>query len=115
MTKHNDGGQSPVTREELEACARLLGYDATIYAGRHDNYVRILVAENDADLMALARAARLIVNYEDECVGTRSRRSDVLFFWFYQKDGTETRCILMACASVVLEREKSAQLAREEK
>ena len=94
-----------VTREELEACARLLGHNPVEWWSAF--VIKTVVNQNP---FALARAAKLIVNYEQQyccvpdfiaCFGGLSK-----IRWNWPEDGTEAECICKATAAAQLEKEK---------
>ncbi len=98
-----------IKREELGLCAELLDLKHTqhgkplIYAVDRLRYFDPLWYA--ADREALVKAAKLIVNYADQCVG--SRRGKVLLSWREDKDGTYEQCIVKAAAAVMRGRKQA--------
>lgn len=96
-----------ITRAELEAGARLLGHTET-WSGTpvvsvEPGIVRAFDPLNIAtDQLALARAAKLTIDYKDQ--GVMWERKGGFLFW--PADGTEAECIIKAAAAVQIEREK---------
>lgn len=88
-----------VTRAELEAAARLLGLEFGQIV-TDTSLARIV----NVDLLALARAAKLEINYGVQAAAWNSGRKARHLFW--PADGTEAECIIKAAAAVQLEREK---------
>lgn len=91
-----------VTRADLDACARLLGMDFSEVVP--DSTVSRIVT---ADILALARAAKLDIFYT-ECyvqVGIHNDYGTVDWISFnWPTDGTEAECIVKASAAVAKER-----------
>ena len=94
-----------ITRKELEACARLLGHDVEIYDGMPDAYMCRSICNDASDREALARAAKLTLDYSANCVDWKYA-DGWLATLYWPVDGTEVECIIKAAAAVQLEREK---------